>query len=198
MRKTCFAMTLVLAAFAGGAAMNGPGLAWLKARVTGALQARLIPAEPAAPSMSSLDFVVSSDRTTPANPDPQSRSLRPSPTIALVAPPPKSDAPPIQAIDGPIDVLPTLDSEAIPTSSAASASIRDWDALRKRLREAGVGRYELETELGGRSRFRCLVPLAGRRAVGQQFEGEGDDDFQAAEAALRRLSLWRATELQSK
>ena len=63
------------------------------------------------------------------------------------------------------------------------------------MRALGISRYEVDGEPGGRVRFRCLIPLAGRRAVGQQFEGEGDDDFQAAEAALRRVALWRATEM---
>jgi hypothetical protein len=70
----------------------------------------------------------------------------------------------------------------------------DWAALRKRMREAGVSRYWIEGEPGGVSRFRCVIPLAGRQAVGQQFEAEGDDEIQAAEAALRRVALWRATE----
>jgi hypothetical protein len=37
-----------------------------------------------------------------------------------------------------------------------------------------------------------LIPLAGRQAVSQRFEAEGDDDFQAAQAAMRRIALWRA------
>ena len=57
----------------------------------------------------------------------------------------------------------------------------------------GVGRYWIEGEPNGLVRFRCVVPLAGKTAVGQQFEGEGDDEIQAAESALRRIVLWRAT-----
>ena len=58
----------------------------------------------------------------------------------------------------------------------------------------GVSRYWIESEPGGPARFRCLIPLAGNRAVSQHFEAEGDDEFQAADAALRRVALWRATE----
>jgi hypothetical protein len=38
-----------------------------------------------------------------------------------------------------------------------------------------------------------VIPLAGRRAVGQHFEAEGDDEIQAARTALKRITLWRAT-----
>jgi hypothetical protein len=62
------------------------------------------------------------------------------------------------------------------------------------MRELGVGRYGIEGELGGRVRFHCVIPIAGRHAVGQQFEAEGDDELQAARTALRRVALWRATE----
>jgi hypothetical protein len=58
----------------------------------------------------------------------------------------------------------------------------------------GVSRYGIEGEPNGRVRFHCVIPLAGRRAVAQQFEAEGDDEMQAAEVALRRVALWRATE----
>lgn len=69
-----------------------------------------------------------------------------------------------------------------------------WTEMRKRLQAQGIARYWIEGEPNGPVRFRCVIPLAGQRAVGQQFEGEGDDEFQAAEAALRRVALWKATE----
>ena len=59
----------------------------------------------------------------------------------------------------------------------------------------GVSRYGIEGEPGGRVRFHCLIPIAGKRAVAQQFEAEGDDELQAARLALRRVALWRAAEL---
>jgi hypothetical protein len=60
------------------------------------------------------------------------------------------------------------------------------------MRALGVSRYGIEGEPGGRTRFYCIIPLAGRRAVGQQFEAEGDDELEAARTALRRVVLWRA------
>jgi hypothetical protein len=75
-----------------------------------------------------------------------------------------------------------------------AVALGTWAAVRRRLRDLGVSRYWVEGEPNGPARFRCVIPLAGQRAVGQQFEGEGDDDLQAAEAALRRVALWRATQ----
>jgi hypothetical protein len=77
---------------------------------------------------------------------------------------------------------------------AATGSSGDWAEIRRRMRDLGVSRYGVEGEPGGRVRFYCLIPLAGRRAVAQQFEAEGDDEIQAARTALRRVALWRATE----
>jgi hypothetical protein len=70
----------------------------------------------------------------------------------------------------------------------------DWPAVRRALRDLGVVRYGIEGETNGKVRFHCIIPLAGRRAVGQHFEADGDDEFQAARALLRRVALWRATE----
>jgi hypothetical protein len=58
----------------------------------------------------------------------------------------------------------------------------------------GVVRYTIEGVPGGRVSFSCLIPLAGRQAVAQRFEAEGDDEAQAARAALRRIVLWQAAE----
>ena len=69
-----------------------------------------------------------------------------------------------------------------------------WAELRRSMRELGVSRFGIEGEPGGRVRFHCLIPVAGSRAVAQHFEAEADDEFQAAEVALRRVTLWRASE----
>jgi hypothetical protein len=61
----------------------------------------------------------------------------------------------------------------------------------------GISRYTIEGQPGGRVLFSCLIPLAGRQAVTQRFEAEGDDALQAARAALRRVALWRASQPQS-
>jgi hypothetical protein len=60
-----------------------------------------------------------------------------------------------------------------------------------------VTRYSIEGETAGRVVFSCLIPLAGKQAVSQQFEGEGEDEFAAARAALRRINLWRASRTAS-
>ncbi|HEX8199653.1 MAG TPA: hypothetical protein VF590_04145, partial [Isosphaeraceae bacterium] len=95
-----------------------------------------------------------------------------------------------------------LDPVLAPATTASSPPVSegdggrpagDWAALRRRMRELGVGRYWSEGRPDGPARFHCLIPLAGA-AVGQHIEAEGDDDLQAAEAALRRVALWRATE----
>lgn len=83
---------------------------------------------------------------------------------------------------------PNPNADAVPTAPG------DWAEVRRSLRVLGVSRYGIDGETGGRVRFHCLIPLAGRRAVGQHFEAEGDDEIQAARAALRRVALWRATE----
>jgi len=86
---------------------------------------------------------------------------------------------------------PNPPSDAATTSVPASGG--DWAELRRKLRAAGVTRYSIEGETAGRVVFSCLIPLAGKQAVSQQFEGEGEDEFTAARAALRRINLWRAT-----
>lgn len=94
--------------------------------------------------------------------------------------------------------VPATAPEPVPPASSpaptASSDPADWAGVRKALRDLGVSRYGVEGEPGGRARFHCVIPLAGRRAVGQHFEAEGDDELQAARAVLRRVALWRATE----
>ena len=70
----------------------------------------------------------------------------------------------------------------------------DWVEVRRELKALGVSRYGTEGDPLGKARFFCVIPLAGRRAVGQHFEAEGDDELQAARAAIKRVALWRATE----
>jgi hypothetical protein len=89
---------------------------------------------------------------------------------------------------------PKVDPAITKAAHANPAPAGTWADVRRRLRELGASRYWLEGEPGGLARFRCVIPLAGQRAVAQQFEGEGDDDLQAAEIALRRIVLWRATQ----
>ena len=81
--------------------------------------------------------------------------------------------------------------------TSSSESPPDWVALRRKMQSLGVTRYTIEGEPGGRVVFWCLIPLAGRQAVSQRFEGEGDDECHAAQAAIRRIALWRATRSSS-
>jgi hypothetical protein len=67
--------------------------------------------------------------------------------------------------------------------------------LVSKMQTLGVSRFSVEGEPGGQVVFACLIPLAGRQAVTQRFESSGDDVIQAARAALRRVILWRATQL---
>ena len=85
-------------------------------------------------------------------------------------------------------------TSAGPTSSGSPT---DWAALRRKMQSLGVTRYTIEGEPDGRVVFWCLIPLAGRQAVSQRFEGEGDDECHAAQAAIRRIALWRATRSSS-
>jgi len=71
----------------------------------------------------------------------------------------------------------------------------EWALLESRMQTLGVSRYTVEGEPGGHVVFACLIPLAGRQAITQRFEAEGEDMIQAAHAASRRIVLWRATQL---
>ena len=191
MRKVLFGLTLILAAFSGGAAVNGPGLAWLKAAIKARLLCSTTPTNPQPVETAHLPDAprdVPAARLPPLTLEPADRRPNPSDAIPLE---------PLGTVVLPLE--PAITDPAIAPASRGPAPVpdghRDWSEIRRRMRELGVTRYEVDGEPQGRSRFRCLIPLAGRRAVGQQFEGEGDDDYQAAEAALRRVSLWRATEM---
>lgn len=223
MRKVFFALVLVAASFAGGAAINGPGLAW----------ARSLFEKPARPSGAALALA-----TTPGRPDPAAEIPEaPRPPLELDAPrldpppsqgPPEAPAPPeplappdlgppgLQAKDihgkapsksvavagapvvpappVPTPERPAKTDRAVAHAAGPSATPGEWSGLRKRMASLGVARYWIEGEPGGPCRFRCVIPTAGGQAVGQHFEAEGDDDLHAAEAALRRVALWKATE----
>ncbi len=96
---------------------------------------------------------------------------------------------------------PTSEPEASPSpapapsrSPAPPASDSAWDALKQAMTARGVTRFWAEGEPSGSVTFRCVVPLAGRGAIAQQFEAQGDNVLSAAEATLKRIDLWKATE----
>lgn len=113
------------------------------------------------------------------------------------SPPPRSLDPapaPTREKTASVDAGASAASTSEPASAPGSRPVSDWTEIRRKMAALGVSRYGIEGEPNGRVRFHCVIPLAGRRAVAQQFEAEGDDEFQAAEVALRRVALWRATE----
>jgi hypothetical protein len=90
-----------------------------------------------------------------------------------------------------------------PTSQSPAAKLPrnisdEWTVLQQKLQTLNVSRFTIEGEPSGRVLFSCLIPLAGRQAVAQRFEAEGDDLIQAVQATLRRIALWRATQPQPK
>ena len=229
LRHSVFAVVLVGAAFAGGAVMNGTGLAWFKALASGgprivvdsttpagptasapATPAPKGPPPPSFPSASPPALDLGLALTPPADgTEPNSPPARPVPAVpdpAASAPGPDLTTPPTLEVGAVPDLstspTPPTPPKSDPVTRLASAesgeppsgAARDWSDLRKRLRAAGVARYEITAEVEGRVRFVCVIPVDGLKAVGHQFEADGDDEFQAAEAALRRVTLWRATE----
>ena len=111
-----------------------------------------------------------------------------APATAALPRPAEAESPPRR---DPI-VVPVSTAPGPPEPDARPSG--DWAALRRRMHDLGVDRYWIEGEHDGLVRFRCVVSLAGGRAVGQLFEAEGEDCLQAADAALRRVALWKATE----
>ena len=262
LRKVLLVVAMVAASFAGGALVNGPGLAWLR-DAAGLGDAAIEPIDPPArrdlgrdPEADPFDgpvprrLVGASDGDKPAksrgprrsDPDPafkafefepppfdspgklseagradEDEAKRPSvaePPAPLPRwndtpgqapafadrPDPVEGAPGLGAEEGikpsiPPPIPPFADPEVASASSAGDDEPEgSWAMLAEKLRERGVRRFAVEGEPGGTVRFRCEVPVSGLESVSQQFEAEGDDPFEAAEAAMRRIDLWRATE----
>jgi hypothetical protein len=108
-------------------------------------------------------------------------TLLPSPS----SPPPEPPSNPALASQSPAAKLPRNVSD-------------EWIVLQQKLQALNVSRFTIEGEPSGRVLFSCLIPLAGRQAVAQRFEAEGDDLILAVQSTLRRIALWRATQPQSK
>ena len=114
-------------------------------------------------------------------------SLMPAPAPA---PPDVADGLPAVPVAGPAVAAPT------PRRPRQRPGDDDWATLARKMQALGVSRFTIEGQPGGRVVFSCLIPLAGRQAVAQRFEAEGEDALQAARAALRRVALWRAAQPQ--
>ena len=97
--------------------------------------------------------------------------------------------------DAPALLDPGVAPSSIPAAEGSSAATAgDWAEIRRKLAAAGVSRYNIEGDPSGRVVFACLIPLAGKQAVSQRFEAEGDDEIQPAHSVLKRINLWRASQ----
>jgi len=221
-RQALFAVVLVGASFGGGAAVNGPGLRWAREAVLSRLGMADSP-EPAPPRSTAamaVEPTIKSEGTSPTlSPDPtpgravadELPGLAPVPEEAPTPPPLEPPDPPrsvtrhdepvrdrsvrrVSRVETPATPEPEPEPAAPGPAAGGGDGPGDWASVRRAMRDLGVSRYGVEGEPGGVARFHCVIPLAGRRAVGQHFEAEGPDDLQAAKAALRRVALWRATE----
>ena len=242
-RRAVFALMLIGAAFAGGAAINGPGLAWLQRNFAGGpsiivddsarshasgnstprqfptakappFLVNLAPAEPPSEAKKKADAKAPTELALadvpllPESPSTPASALAPLPTPEAA---PSEDDPPIPPLpsDGSkpqapepsslprLDPPPKSDPVArlasVERPATSSSSSSTWADLRKKMRDLGVARYTIEGDTDGRVRFCCVIPVDGLKAIGHHFEAEGDDEQQAAEAALKRIALWKAT-----
>ncbi|WP_435008574.1 hypothetical protein P12x_005782 [Tundrisphaera lichenicola] len=238
LRHTVFALLLIGAAFAGGAAINGPGLIWLQRTVLGGPSIIVVDKPPAAqapasakpkqfptaqaapldvelpsvsgpkpkaPAKEAGPVVAAEPASPPELPSTPTPTPAPEPVMARPSELPSPDLgpspSPLMVEQPPSDLGTSPKADAVarlasvdPPPGPASASAPDWAEIRKRMRLLGITRYSMEAETDGQVRFSCVIPVEGLRAVSQQFEAEGDDELQAAEAALRRVTLWKATE----
>ncbi len=94
-----------------------------------------------------------------------------------------------------IDAPPSASKRAFSRSKPTEGVNDEWSLLKSRMQTFGVSRFTIEGDLDGSVVFTCLIPVVGRQAVSEQFEGEGDDVIHAAQAALRRIILWRASQV---
>ncbi len=135
-------------------------------------------------SLSTLMPTPMSDESRPAVPMPNPRPAPASPAPASPAPMPAPAPMP----------MPMPRPQPQPQPGSGRTGDVEWSTLARKMQEMGVSRYTIEGQPGGRVVCSCLIPLAGRHAVAQRFEAEGDDAAQAARAALRRVALWRASQ----
>lgn len=89
-----------------------------------------------------------------------------------------------------------LSPQPMPMPAPGRAGDENWGTLARKMQVLGISKFTIEGQPGGRVVFACLIPMAGRHAVSQRFEAEGEDAVAAARAALRRVALWRAAQPQ--
>jgi len=142
------------------------------------------------PTLAPLDPSVGTALLASRSPSLAQPSAVDHPTPAAISLEPAPDA--FSRSPSSLPTSPAPSSTATKDDTNSSGSSPDWVTLRRKMQSLGVIRYTLEGEPGGRVVFWCLIPLAGRQAVSQRFEGEGEDESHAAQAAIRRITLWRA------
>lgn len=141
------------------------------------------PSAKAPPSRPALLDSLSTLMPTPMSDEPRPAVPTTNPRPAPAAPAPASPAP-----------MPAPQPMPQPQPGSGRPGDAEWATLARKMQEMGISRYTIEGQPGGRVVCSCLIPLAGRHAVAQRFEAEGDDAVQAARAALRRVALWRASQ----
>jgi hypothetical protein len=161
--------------------------------------------QPSLPSATSAGMVTKSSSVGAATLDPQVMPARGDSLAGPSRSATPSDKPGAPALlDSLAALLPpgNASSDAPPAMSTRSSTGSkptgvvgdDWALLESRMQTLGVSRFTIEGKPGGAIVFTCLIPVAGRQAVTERFEAEADDVIQAAQAALRRIILWRAAQ----
>jgi hypothetical protein len=175
-----------------------------------ALPASRIPSTSPSPTKRPVTLTKALERqASPADPDVKQATATSRPVNSGESDRPDPNAKP-DILDTLVALLPSnSESSAFhppaPTSLPA-ASIQkpvvngsdNWAVVERKMQSLGVSRYAIEGQPGDRVVFACLIPLAGRQAITQRFEAEGDDMVEAAQAALRRITLWRSTQPTSR
>src|SRR5262249_20913280 len=87
-------------------------------------------------------------------------------------------------------------AKAIPSTQQKPLQAVDdeWALLESKMQSLKVSRFTIEGKPGGPIVFSCVIPVAGRQAVAERFEAEGNDVVHAAQAVLGRIVLWHASQ----
>jgi hypothetical protein len=67
-----------------------------------------------------------------------------------------------------------------------------WERIRHRMKSLGVAKYWIEGNPDGKTCFRCVIS-GGSEGQELAFESTGRNELDAAESALRRVGIWKAT-----
>lgn len=89
--------------------------------------------------------------------------------------------------------LPALSHSGSQEAGGSAGEDTQWGSLRHTMQVVGVTQYTITGSPSGRVKIVCSIPMAGRQAVSQSFEADGNNEFEAARTAIRRITLWQAT-----